>query len=199
LTTATASFSFVDASGASFSLSSSADLASGVVTVYSQALLASSSIWDSFTYTGLPSSGATITASLSLPGTLTGSSDGTAILEEGSLTDFNNGTQLENFLFFDNTDKPSSFPLSFDVTNGVPVIVFAELRGAGDSLGGIADFGDPPTLTLTLPRGANVDTASAFNNFVPATVPEPSTWAMLLVGFAGLGYASYRTSRRVTG
>jgi hypothetical protein len=24
------------------------------------------------------------------------------------------------------------------------------------------------------------------------TVPEPSTWAMLLVGFAGLGYAGYR-------
>jgi hypothetical protein len=27
-------------------------------------------------------------------------------------------------------------------------------------------------------------------------VPEPSTWAMLLIGFAGLGFAGYRTSRR---
>ncbi|RBP04531.1 putative secreted protein with PEP-CTERM sorting signal [Roseiarcus fermentans] len=27
-------------------------------------------------------------------------------------------------------------------------------------------------------------------------VPEPSTWAMLLAGFAGLGFASYRSSRR---
>jgi PEP-CTERM motif len=27
-------------------------------------------------------------------------------------------------------------------------------------------------------------------------VPEPSTWAMMLVGFAGLGYAGYRASRR---
>ena len=26
-------------------------------------------------------------------------------------------------------------------------------------------------------------------------VPEPSTWAMLLIGFAGLGYAAYRKSR----
>jgi hypothetical protein len=29
-----------------------------------------------------------------------------------------------------------------------------------------------------------------------ATVPEVSTWAMMLLGFAGLGFAGYRTSRR---
>jgi PEP-CTERM motif-containing protein len=28
-------------------------------------------------------------------------------------------------------------------------------------------------------------------------VPEPSTWAMLLLGFAGLGFVSYRTSRTI--
>jgi hypothetical protein len=27
------------------------------------------------------------------------------------------------------------------------------------------------------------------------SVPEPSTWAMMLLGFAGLGFAGYRTSR----
>jgi len=27
-------------------------------------------------------------------------------------------------------------------------------------------------------------------------VPESSTWAMLLVGFAGLGFAGYRQSKR---
>ena len=26
-------------------------------------------------------------------------------------------------------------------------------------------------------------------------VPEPSTWAMMLVGFAGLGFAGYRRAR----
>ena len=31
---------------------------------------------------------------------------------------------------------------------------------------------------------------------VPSAVPEPSTWAMMLLGFAGLGYAGYRASRR---
>jgi hypothetical protein len=29
-------------------------------------------------------------------------------------------------------------------------------------------------------------------------VPEPSTWAMMLAGFAGLGLLSYRASRNTT-
>ena len=29
-----------------------------------------------------------------------------------------------------------------------------------------------------------------------STVPEPSTWAMMLIGFAGLGFAGYRCRRR---
>ena len=29
----------------------------------------------------------------------------------------------------------------------------------------------------------------------PALVPEPSTWAMMLVGFAGLGYLGYRRAK----
>jgi hypothetical protein len=35
-----------------------------------------------------------------------------------------------------------------------------------------------------------------FDLAVGGAVPEPSTWAMMLVGFAGLGYAGYRASRR---
>jgi hypothetical protein len=30
----------------------------------------------------------------------------------------------------------------------------------------------------------------------PPAVPEPSTWAMMLLGFAGLGFFSYRSGRR---
>ncbi len=29
-----------------------------------------------------------------------------------------------------------------------------------------------------------------------ASTPEPSTWAMMLLGFAGLGFAGYRKSRK---
>ena len=29
-----------------------------------------------------------------------------------------------------------------------------------------------------------------------SVVPEPSTWAMMLLGFAGLGFAGYRHARK---
>jgi hypothetical protein len=28
------------------------------------------------------------------------------------------------------------------------------------------------------------------------TIPEPSTWAMMLTGFAGLGFVGYRKAKR---
>ena len=31
---------------------------------------------------------------------------------------------------------------------------------------------------------------------IPPSIPEPSTWAMMILGFVGLGYAGYRASRR---
>jgi hypothetical protein len=35
-----------------------------------------------------------------------------------------------------------------------------------------------------------------FNGSMTAVIPEPSTWAMTLLGFAGLGLGGYRASRR---
>ncbi len=34
------------------------------------------------------------------------------------------------------------------------------------------------------------------DSFSVSTVPEASTWAMMLAGFAGLGFAAFRTSRK---
>jgi PEP-CTERM motif len=34
---------------------------------------------------------------------------------------------------------------------------------------------------------------------VSTSVPEPSTWAMMLVGFAGLGFAAYRQRTKLAG
>ena len=153
-----------------------------------------------FTFEGLPAGGEKITATLSFPGALTGSSFGIASLEDGSQTEFNDHSELmaSTGAFFNTTTPPSSIPLSFEVANGSPIIVFAELLGEVDGVSGVADFGDPPMLTLTLPNGASVTTASGvFDNLVSATVPEPSTWAMMLIGFGGLNFAAYRARRSI--
>jgi hypothetical protein len=50
--------------------------------------------------------------------------------------------------------------------------------------------GDPVT-------GGAGDPFTALDSFtVTVGVPEPSTWAMMLLGFAGLGFAGYRRSRK---
>jgi hypothetical protein len=41
------------------------------------------------------------------------------------------------------------------------------------------------------PAGVGKPSAVSFT-FSNATVPEPPTWAMMLTGFAGLGFIGYR-------
>jgi hypothetical protein len=41
----------------------------------------------------------------------------------------------------------------------------------------------------------SIDVAQSEASIVGSTVPEPATWTMLLLGFAGLGYVGYRKSR----
>jgi hypothetical protein len=47
--------------------------------------------------------------------------------------------------------------------------------------------------------GVQLSNINFFNGSLPTTrsggTPEPSTWAMMLLGFAGLGYAGFRRSR----
>jgi hypothetical protein len=52
----------------------------------------------------------------------------------------------------------------------------------------------------TANSGALFETGSGntINPLIPPAVPEPSTWAMMLLGFAGLAYA-FRNRRRVVG
>jgi hypothetical protein len=50
--------------------------------------------------------------------------------------------------------------------------------------------------------GTDIVGGSAFNaafSLTGSAVPEPSTWAMMLLGFAGLGFAGYRRAKTIIG
>jgi hypothetical protein len=77
------------------------------------------------------------------------------------------------------------------IINGVQIFSGGSVNDAVINLG--SNFG--PNIDLT------IDGFGAFviGGVVPEAVPEPSTWAMMLRGFAGLGYAGYRRVRRPRG
>jgi PEP-CTERM motif len=49
-------------------------------------------------------------------------------------------------------------------------------------------------------RGGFTDIAGGGGGgtFIYTAIPEPSTWAMMLIAFAGLGFVGYRASRRAS-
>lgn len=60
-----------------------------------------------------------------------------------------------------------------------------------------SDFSHSLHLFIDVPDGFTFDTASGhdYSSAGVGAVPEPSTWAMLLIGFAGVGFLAYRRKR----
>jgi hypothetical protein len=83
-----------------------------------------------------------------------------------------------------------------DILNGAGQTVGHYLPGT-DALDprGLFFLNDQNLLVANADPGIQLLTPQDFVAGSP--VPEPSTWAMLLLGFAGLGFVSYRTSRRI--
>jgi len=55
------------------------------------------------------------------------------------------------------------------------------------------------SVVISTATGENFDEIKQMGFSVPGgtpTIPEPSTWAMLLLGFAGLGYVGFRRSKK---
>jgi hypothetical protein len=59
-----------------------------------------------------------------------------------------------------------------------------------------SDFGPNFDLTFGYTLVADGSGGFGFDFAIGGAVPEPSTWAMMLVGFAGLGFAGCRSTRR---
>ena len=59
----------------------------------------------------------------------------------------------------------------------------------------LLDLGSTTTHTITLSDGTGSSNAQIFATGTPA-VPEPATWGMMLLGFAGIGMAVRRSRKR---
>jgi PEP-CTERM motif len=104
-----------------------------------------------------------------------------------------------------------SSDISFTITNSEIPSLRGDLNHDGHPLGELEiiasgpfrdfDFNNDPFLpTFTADVGPNplhidgIDTS--FLTSISAAVPEPSTWAMLLLGFAGIGFLAYRRNTK---
>ena len=143
------------------------------------------------------------------------------------VTSSDGGSFTGSFVFDADTDVYSSVlithvpdvvepsALTFSTLNPSTDLVLNLLNGPPDPDGGIGrhsltlDFAAPLTdaggdinvtglaTYFTGLRHQTIDSGTV--DAVGVTVPEPSTWAMMLLGFAGLGFAGWRGRRKAAG
>jgi PEP-CTERM motif-containing protein len=140
-----------------------------------------------FTLTGVPAQGqpAGVSGSGQITGTL--QSDGsvmvtgiTGTVDSLSITGLSHPLGEDQKIFPTGTEVVDGSGLGFTLSNGVTVGIFED--------------------SFSLPANEFKDVISAvapndngFGEFtVTAAVPEPSTWAMMILGFCGLGFMAYR-------
>jgi hypothetical protein len=94
----------------------------------------------------------------------------------------------------------SGAPVSFDITSGDSPFLMGGLNSDGSFNGptgiqiiSVEQFQSNLTQWgVEAGRLAEAGTISTFTNVTTAVPAEPSTWAMLVAGFAGLGFLGYR-------
>jgi hypothetical protein len=106
---------------------------------------------------------------------------------------FSDGVQTITNLNSDlSSDHFSIWTDSTGAITGWTISVFGEIQ-VGEVQGSINILNDPnfPTVEDTGFSGRASGEALAAGTLV-AAVPEPSTWAMMILGFVGLGFMAYR-------
>ncbi|WP_375402288.1 PEPxxWA-CTERM sorting domain-containing protein [uncultured Sphingomonas sp.] len=91
--------------------------------------------------------------------------------------------------------------VSYDLYGATPDLSLALTLYAIANDGGIADFGRTARVGLTLPEGVTYTSASGVFLTavgVPGAVPEPATWASMILGFGLVGGALRRARARTT-
>jgi hypothetical protein len=96
------------------------------------------------------------------------------------------------------TTNPTGDPVG--IAGGLHQLFVPQGYVSGDSLSGSMMFANATFASLGVTPGvytytwgnSDIHNSLVVDIEVPSTVPEPSTWAMMLIGFAGLGLAAPR-------
>jgi hypothetical protein len=115
------------------------------------------------------------------------------------------GTELVTFatsqtslaIYWGSIDATASNLNAFAVSVDGFTLTGADLVALGAS--GDGSQTDPAANQLVIISGLKPtfsSTGSSFEFSLPASTPELSTWAMMMLGFAGLGYAAFRRNSR---
>jgi hypothetical protein len=85
------------------------------------------------------------------------------------------------------------------INGGAGVVITPSSYSAGSPISGTATWDNRTLASLGVNPGAYVWTWGSANadsfTLNVSSIPELSTWAMIMLGFAGLGFAGYRASR----
>jgi hypothetical protein len=118
------------------------------------------------------------------------------------------GAGNPNFASVELPDLGESNPYEVLLWNGAKFVfdAFLDPNTLFDfAAGGVSEFEilglDPNAGVGLLNANAFITTVTfagpgTFNGTMSSVVPEPSTWAMMFIGFAGIGFAGYRRSRK---
>jgi PEP-CTERM motif len=99
------------------------------------------------------------------------------------------------------TTTTNGVPDQYVLAESNPVFATYDLATAIGPIAGTPSVWGPEGLTYptsggTLELDSTIGLAAFSATISPTPVPEPSTWAMMALGFAGLSLAGYRASRK---
>jgi hypothetical protein len=107
----------------------------------------------------------------------------TGVINGSEITGTSTFQGADNLLFTNGFAFTSTVGISFETAAGQSINIFS--------------FDGPMTPPTGNAYGELSSNPNAFGvgHFTLTPVPEPSTWALMLIGFAGLGIAGYRASQ----
>jgi hypothetical protein len=156
-----------------------------------------------------PASAETISVVFTQPdgGVTTGLYSGTVSVTVSG-TGFSSGPQLNDAFYLFQGPTPIHDSQYYQLTFGIsPLVPFNPAQNAVNFIvGGLPAYNPSHVYSFLLNTGVAVptqlhfgvgdgqfsDNGGGFSVSVTAAVPEPGTWAMMLIGFAGLSFAAMR-------